>query len=281
MNEDAQTSLGHFSYVLPHLNSLLFNDVGVALSDREQVIFYQPGKTLDLKVPLGSPLKPGMVLYRAIHEKRRVVIKADKSRWGHPFIAVAIPLYNTQQEIIGSACIFEAVDRQEHLQAMAASLNENIDTLAQTTEELSAQTQEIAGVSQSLVQIVQESQVRTNETGQVLNLIKNIAGQTNLLGLNAAIEAARVGELGRGFGVVAEEIRNLATSSADSIKKIETIINAIQSDSNMTADKIKQVSTVISDIASSISSITASVQQTATMAHQLDEMADTLAKEDN
>lgn len=279
MNEEDQAILGHFSYVLPFLNELLFSDVGVTLSDREQVVFYQPGKTLDLKVPIGSPLKPGMVLYRAVHEGRRVVTKADKTRWGLPFIAVAIPLYNLNKEIVGSACVFEAVDRQESLQSMAANLNGNINVLAQTSQQIAAQTQQVASVSQSLVQIVQESQVRASETGQVLNLIKSIAGQTNLLGLNAAIEAARVGDLGRGFGVVAEEIRKLATNSADSIKKIETIISAIQSDSGATADKINQVNTVIGDIANSISAIASSVQQTAAMAHQLDEMAESLAKE--
>lgn len=280
MQQQEPSILDHFTAVLPFFNQLMFSDVGVGLSDRDKIIFYQPGKTLDLKVPLGAPLQPGMVLYQAIHERRRVLIKADKTRWGIPYIAAAIPLYNRQGEVIGSACVFETVDRQESLKNMATQLNNNIGVLAQTSEEISAQTQEVAAVSQTLVNIVQDSQRRASETGEVLNLIKTIAGQTNLLGLNAAIEAARVGEQGRGFGVVAEEIRKLAASSAESIKKIEAIIHAIQADSSSTGDKIKQVNTVINDIAGSISQVASSVQQTAAMAHELDAIADSLAKED-
>ncbi|HWR43243.1 HAMP domain-containing methyl-accepting chemotaxis protein [Sporomusa sp.] len=86
-------------------------------------------------------------------------------------------------------------------------------------------------------EVIIELGVRSKEIGQIVETISGIAGQTNLLALNAAIEAARAGEQGRGFAVVADEVRKLAEQSQDAAKRIAEMIAGIQGDT----DKAVQV----------------------------------------
>lgn len=271
--------IDHFAKVLPYLLDLSTGDIGVSLTDKEKYLFYKPGKTLNLKVATGSPLKPGSAVYRAVHERRRVVIRGDKALFGHPYIAVAIPLFDSSQAVAGAVCIQETVDRQEALKDMANQLSASIGILAATTQNISAQTQELSAVSQTLATASHQSAARVTESDQVLRLIQNIAAQTNLLGLNAAIEAARVGEQGRGFGVVAEEIRKLAASSTDSIKKIDAIIKTIQTDSLNSNSQVEYIHQVLSQVATATASIAGTTQQISSLAQQLDILADGLFQE--
>lgn len=96
-------------------------------------------------------------------------------------------------------------------------------------------TRSIRGLSDDIhqsMQVIRTLEEHTEHIGSVLDVIRGIAEQTNLLALNAAIEAARAGEQGRGFAVVADEVRSLAQKTQDSTSNIEDMINRLQSSAN-------------------------------------------------
>lgn len=129
----------------------------------------------------------------------------------------------TAQEVARSAAVASrGAEQASHETALGNSLVSN-----QT-----ASTQQLATGIEEAVQVIERLAEESKAIGQVLNVIKDIAGQTNLLALNAAIEAARAGEQGRGFAVVADEVRNLARRTQDSSGEIEQMISQLQMGAN-------------------------------------------------
>ncbi len=166
----------------------------------------------------------------------------------------------TSEEIVSAANT--ARDLSKHGNKVVASAVQGIEKVART-------------VSESAVSIADLGQ-RSNEIGKILSVIKDIADQTNLLALNAAIEAARAGEQGRGFAVVADEVRKLAERTTAATAEISNMIGAIQSDTGQAVDSMRQGSKEVREgvelanqAGKALQDITRSVEQVVEMIGQI------------
>ncbi|MBF0379584.1 MAG: type IV pili methyl-accepting chemotaxis transducer N-terminal domain-containing protein [Magnetococcales bacterium] len=154
----------------------------------------------------------------------------------------------------------EQVD--ESVSSVAKAIEEVTSSLSQVRERCQAaslESQQANGKAQATSAVMEELALSANEIGQVVDMIKNIANQTNILALNASIEAAGAGEAGLGFSVVANEVKNLARQTNDATKTISDKIEEIQNKANRVSVANTEITDSISLIDSSNTEITSAV----------------------
>jgi len=163
----------------------------------------------------------------------------------------------------------------EAVATRAEQASMNVQTVASATQELAASIREISSQVQRSVTVSSRATDETQRTselihglsgaaekiGTIIQLIQAIASQTNLLALNATIEAARAGDAGRGFAIVASEVKSLATQTAQATEQIASQIATIQSATGETVAAIAKFGTTVKEMADIATAIAAAVEE--------------------
>lgn len=259
----------------PYIKGLLGKDIGVGISNLDRYPYYNPGK-VKLSVREGDPVGEGSTAYKTMQNGTRTVARIGREVYGLPYIGTAYPLAESNRQIVGCILTVTPVDHQENLNSLAGLVENQLEAIAMATTSLSATSEELATTTESLSNNAQNVGEEIKKTDNIVTLIRKIADQINLLGLNAAIEAARAGVTGHGFNVVAEEIRKLSQDTQKSAKEIMQTLSNMQLSVQELISAINQISSGTQQQSAVAQEIKSAVEELTTVAANLKKQADEL-----
>jgi methyl-accepting chemotaxis protein len=262
---------GNFDVVLPGLG-------------RKDEIGEMAGAVEEFKVQAVAKAERDAATSEAQNKEASAARRAELIRFADDFeTAVGAIVSNVSASAVqlesAASTLTRTAETTQTLSSQVAGVSEqassNMQSVATATEELSASVEEIGRQVRDSSRIAEAAVVQAKETdgrigklshaaqqiGEVVKLITAIAEQTNLLALNATIEAARAGEAGRGFAVVASEVKSLASQTAKATDEISSHIAGMQGATAESVAAIKEIGATIGQISTIATSIASAVEE--------------------
>lgn len=194
--------------------------------------------------------------------------------YGEPVLETCYPLFdNDGSELVATFGLVIPKIEAVNLRQISKNLEEGLTEISATIEELAASATNIHENEQLLNKNINEITGLSQEINEVSTFIKEIADETKMLGLNAAIEAARASDAGRGFGVVAEEIRKLSEQSKSTVPKIKKLTDEIIEKVNESSEKSKGSLESSQEQAAATEEVTASIEEITSMSEELNKIS--------
>ncbi|WP_227013646.1 methyl-accepting chemotaxis protein [Paenibacillus psychroresistens] len=258
---------------MPFYQKTYTEDTCIIIADTEKVIGYFPGKDIDVKIPVGAPIEKfiGTVSYNALVTGTLIQEERGSEVVGFPYISTANPIILDGQ-VIGVISSIVLNSKMDLLRSSSEGLSASVEEMTATTQAISAAFNNVIHQMDSLSE---SSQVVNNDIQsiqKIISFVQEISKNSNVLGLNAAIEGARAGEHGKGFMVVATEIRKMANNSKEAamtigqqlidmeaaVTKMNQMVIAIKNEMNQQGGTLQDLNSAFEHIAATADDLASS-----------------------
>ncbi|NLX61075.1 MAG: chemotaxis protein [Tissierellia bacterium] len=227
-NREVELILSHFVYLADYLPEFFHEDIIIGVTNTEKFIFQSINENIPVTVKAGDPVTEGDGMYEAMRYGRTYSVIIPKEKFGVTYRSTTVPIRDKNGTIIGAFGIGKSLEKEVKINSLAHDLSNSLQEISKVVNQISNDIQELVNSNTKILQAAQTTKEETEKTDEILNFVNNIAKKTNLLGLNASIEAARIGKQAGGFDVIANEIRQLSMTSNDFMKEIEVILKQVK-----------------------------------------------------
>lgn len=268
-----------FYNMIPYFEELIGCELGFTISNTERFLYAQyndsfKNETSDIsKMPkTGEPIPKNSAADLCLKQKKTIHVEIPEQVFGIPVKTTAIPVWENG-EVAGVMVLAKSIKRQKQIMDMSNDVFCTLTDINDSTAEMAARFEEINSSNREIEQYTEQTQGKADKTDEVLRFINGITQKTNLLGLNASIEAARSGAAGRGFSVVATEISKLSNSTKKSVKEIDEVLSEIHEDIRNVGEKINGSNRLLDEQIAQLLSIANSIKNLNSVSERLKDFA--------
>jgi hypothetical protein len=237
------TLLESLKLAAPYFQLVMKGDVTLGVIDKQSGTYlcYLPSSKLDFGFRDGDRINPDdQIVQHALKGKEFSATIPDEV-YGIPLRAAAFPIKDGSGVVMGALAFGFPLDKQVKLEQYMDTINEITNNLQDKIHVVASHSEELAATSEEISTQSEVALEDSKKTHSVIDFIRSISQQTNLLGLNASIEAARAGQHGAGFNIVAQEVRKLSNETSNATQSIDTSLKSITSNINSLKESMKQI----------------------------------------
>ncbi|WP_423246149.1 MULTISPECIES: methyl-accepting chemotaxis protein [Paenibacillus] len=230
---------------LPYISLILREPASLTVYDHEKVLDVIMTEKFNLGFEKGMKLIDSYQNFAVLKNGREATLSTlPKEVFGVELDTLNVPIFDDNNNVVAVFCVSYDQSNQNQLEDIIQENQDINANLVDMVQHVAAHAEELQATSEQILENTRLAVQNSSQINKVAGFIREISEQTNLLGLNAAIEAARVGEAGAGFGVVASEVRKLSVDAKQATTDIDASLKDVQ-------QVIQQMEVEVSQIAAS------------------------------